>query len=45
MDEDLFSVIPSLVTADMNEGLVKEVSLEEVRDVVFSMSAQSAPGV
>lgn len=44
IDEEIFQVIPKLVTEEDNLLLTRLPAMEEVRDVVFSMSADSSPG-
>ena len=44
LDEELFFVIPNLVTSEDNNMLISPITLEELRGSVFSMSVHSAPG-
>lgn len=44
IDEAILQVIPKLVTEEENSLLTRLPAMEEVRDVVFSMSADSSPG-
>ena len=43
-EAQVLSCIPSLVTEDMNQQLMREISLEELEGVVFSMKKGKAPG-
>jgi len=40
----IFSCIPSLITQDMNDYLMRPISLEELEEVVFGMPKGKAPG-
>lgn len=44
IDEELLSCIPSLVSEDDNQFLTAEPSEEEIKDAVFSIPLDSAPG-
>nr|XP_027120471.1 uncharacterized protein LOC113737437 [Coffea arabica] len=41
---DTLGIIPKVISHDQNEDLVRAPSLEEVREVVFAMNGESAPG-
>ncbi|OMO70992.1 reverse transcriptase [Corchorus capsularis] len=41
---DILDCVPQLVTREMNEELVKEISNDEIRDAVFQLGAYKAPG-
>ncbi|XP_059068347.1 uncharacterized protein LOC131858890 [Cryptomeria japonica] len=43
-EAQVLSCIPSLVTEDMNQQLMRDISLEELEGVVFSMKRGKAPG-
>lgn len=43
-NRDCIQVIPKLVTQDMNETLMKQVTEEEIKQAVFAMGALKAPG-
>nr|XP_027109270.1 uncharacterized protein LOC113729143 [Coffea arabica] len=43
--EDLLAHIPELVSAAQNGELMREVTMEEVKGVVFDLDKDSAPGV
>lgn len=45
IDEDLLFCIPSLVSEDDNRLLLTLPSMEELKEVVFSMDVGSAPGL
>ncbi|KAG7588150.1 Reverse transcriptase zinc-binding domain [Arabidopsis suecica] len=42
--QEWFSGFPPSVSAEMNENLIEKVTVEEVRQAVFSIKASSAPG-
>lgn len=42
--DSLIQNIPSLITAQQNNKLLQDISLEELRQVVFEMDKNSAPG-
>lgn len=44
IDEAILQLIPKQLTKEANELLTRLPAMEEVRDVVFSMSADSSPG-
>jgi hypothetical protein len=39
-----FSQIPTLVTQQQNDELLKPVSIEELKEVVFNLNKKSTPG-
>lgn len=43
-DSALLDLIPSIITSEHNSMLLAPPSIEEVREVVFGLSADSAPG-
>lgn len=42
--DTLLDVIPALITPGLNDMLIDVPTLEEVRDTIFSLSGDSAPG-
>ena len=43
--EEVLEIVPSIVTREMNEGLIKEVIDEEIMKVVFELRALKALGL
>lgn len=43
-DSKIMECIPKLITEEDNINLIAPTSLDELKDIVFSMSTQSAPG-
>lgn len=44
LDKDLMKDIPTPVSDDMNRALTAPITEKEVRDVVFKMDPEKAPG-
>ena len=44
LTKEMLSAIPSLITSQDNAFLIRPFTLVEIKDVVFSMSSDKAPG-
>ncbi|KAK6803160.1 hypothetical protein RDI58_000944 [Solanum bulbocastanum] len=44
IDESMIQLLPSLVTTEQNKRLQEMPTMEELREVVFAMNPNSAPG-